>query len=157
MESLSILQPFLELPLTPVPAWNTQSVVGHAPIRIGEISLNDFKPILTNAGLRVRANANTPSLVSNIVCIYPVPLLFDVFLSVCQRSQTLGLYVMSSPLSFDDRARGNVQAEFNGGALVCEDVVAVRKDATGAITLEGPLSPTYFAVRTLLYEQFAML
>eukprot|EP00052_Salpingoeca_macrocollata_P031861 m.323696 g.323696 ORF g.323696 m.323696 type:complete len:745 (-) comp29922_c0_seq1:38-2272(-) len=50
-----------------------------------------------------------------------------------------------------------IEAVFSGGVLVCEGTVAVRKDTTGNVSLEGPVSPTYYAVRQLLYDQYAMV
>jgi hypothetical protein len=41
--------------------------------------------------------------------------------------------------------------------MVCDGQVAVRKDAAGAVTIEGPLSETYYRVRKVLYEQFAIV
>jgi hypothetical protein len=41
--------------------------------------------------------------------------------------------------------------------LVCGDCVAIRKDESGAVLIEGPVSETYYAVRALLYQQFAIV
>jgi hypothetical protein len=44
-----------------------------------------------------------------------------------------------------------------GGLLVCDNCVSVRRDVTGAVLVEGPVSETYFNVRSLLYQQFAIV
>ncbi|XP_033637127.1 cleavage and polyadenylation specificity factor subunit 2-like [Asterias rubens] len=54
-------------------------------------------------------------------------------------------------------SRNGVQAEFTGGVLVCNSVVAIKRNDSGRITLEGCLSPDYFKVRQLLYEQYAII
>ncbi|XP_038072490.1 cleavage and polyadenylation specificity factor subunit 2-like isoform X2 [Patiria miniata] len=38
-------------------------------------------------------------------------------------------------------SRNGIQAEFNGGVLVCNSVVAIKRNDSGRITLEGCLSP----------------
>ncbi len=43
------------------------------------------------------------------------------------------------------------------GVLVCDGHVAVRKDSSGAMTLEGPVSEVYYRVRSILYKQFAIV
>lgn len=54
-------------------------------------------------------------------------------------------------------ARAGFRAEFSGGILICNDVVAIRKDQSGRITLEGALCSDYLAVRQLLYTQYAII
>uniref|UniRef100_A0A4W3HDU5 Cleavage and polyadenylation specificity factor subunit 2 n=1 Tax=Callorhinchus milii TaxID=7868 RepID=A0A4W3HDU5_CALMI len=53
--------------------------------------------------------------------------------------------------------REGVQAEFVGGVLVCNNVVAVRRTETGRIGLEGCLCEDYYKIRDLLYEQYAIV
>jgi len=50
-----------------------------------------------------------------------------------------------------------LRAEFVGGVLNCEDTVAIKRNEAGKITLEGVLSDTYYRVRQILYEQYAIL
>lgn len=53
--------------------------------------------------------------------------------------------------------RHGINAEFQGGVLYCNDVVALRKDGSGHIHFEGCLTEDYFRVRKLLYEQYAII
>ena len=46
--------------------------------------------------------------------------------------------------------------EFIGGALVCNQTVAVKR-TEGKITVEGALCDDYYVIRELLYEQYAIL
>ncbi|ELU12868.1 hypothetical protein CAPTEDRAFT_155355 [Capitella teleta] len=50
-----------------------------------------------------------------------------------------------------------VQAEFSAGVLICNSVVAVRKNEAGRLQLEGTLCDDYYRIRQLLYEQFAIV
>ncbi|CAL1527611.1 unnamed protein product, partial [Lymnaea stagnalis] len=50
-----------------------------------------------------------------------------------------------------------VQCEFAGGVLVCNNQVAVRRDAAGKMKLEGTLCEDYFKIRELLYQQYAIV
>jgi len=50
-----------------------------------------------------------------------------------------------------------LKAEFVGGVLNCEDTVAIKRNEAGKITLEGALSDTYYKVRRILYDQYAIL
>ncbi|CAG5133239.1 unnamed protein product, partial [Candidula unifasciata] len=50
-----------------------------------------------------------------------------------------------------------VQCEFAGGRLVCNNQVAVRRDAGGKMKLEGTLCEDYFKIRELLYQQYAIV
>ena len=67
-----------------------------------------------------------------------------------------------------------LRAEFVGGVLNIEDTVAIKRvtnpflfhhilsfsllqNEAGKITLEGALSDTYYKVRRILYEQYAIL
>ncbi|KAI1286060.1 Cleavage and polyadenylation specificity factor subunit 2 [Halotydeus destructor] len=50
-----------------------------------------------------------------------------------------------------------VQAEFAGGVLYCSDKVAVRRNETGRIHLEGTICEEYFKIRQLLYKQYAVV
>lgn len=51
----------------------------------------------------------------------------------------------------------NIQAEFSGGVLYCEEKVAIRRRESGKIHLEGTLCPEYFKIRQLLYAQYVIL
>ncbi|XP_054256059.1 cleavage and polyadenylation specificity factor subunit 2 isoform X2 [Indicator indicator] len=53
--------------------------------------------------------------------------------------------------------REGIQAEFVGGVLVCNNLVAVRRTETGRIGLEGCLCPDFYRIRDLLYEQYAIV
>lgn len=53
--------------------------------------------------------------------------------------------------------REGIQAEFVGGVLVCNNLVAVRRTETGRIGLEGCLCEDYYKIRDLLYEQYAIV
>ncbi|CAF1229304.1 unnamed protein product [Adineta steineri] len=50
-----------------------------------------------------------------------------------------------------------LRAEFVGGVLTCEDTVAIKRNETGKIILEGALSDTFYKVRRILYDQYAIL
>jgi len=50
-----------------------------------------------------------------------------------------------------------IQAEFHGGVLVCNDIIALRKNEAGRIILEGVVSDDYYRVRQILYDQYAIL
>ncbi|CAF1601439.1 unnamed protein product, partial [Adineta ricciae] len=50
-----------------------------------------------------------------------------------------------------------LRAEFVGGVLTCEDTVAIKRNEAGKIILEGSLSDTYYKVRRILYDQYAIL
>jgi len=49
------------------------------------------------------------------------------------------------------------QAEFHGGVLVCNGLIALRKEETGRITLEGVVSDDYYRVRQILYDEYAII
>jgi cleavage and polyadenylation specificity factor subunit 2 len=54
--------------------------------------------------------------------------------------------------------QNGIKAHFSGGALICNDTVAVRKeDGKPFLSLEGNVCETYYAVRELLYDQFAIV
>ncbi|MBN3325443.1 CPSF2 factor, partial [Atractosteus spatula] len=53
--------------------------------------------------------------------------------------------------------REGIQAEFVGGVLVCNNLVAVRRTETGRIGLEGCLCEDYYKIRELLYQQYAVV
>lgn len=62
----------------------------------------------------------------------------------------------------DVLAQNGIYSYFSGGALICEDTVAVRlgapqKGQPVPVSLEGNVCETYYAVRDLLYEQFAIV
>ncbi|XP_005112434.2 cleavage and polyadenylation specificity factor subunit 2 [Aplysia californica] len=50
-----------------------------------------------------------------------------------------------------------VTCEFASGVLVCNNLVAVRRDAAGKMKLEGTLCEDYFKIRNLLYSQYAIV
>ncbi len=52
--------------------------------------------------------------------------------------------------------QNSIQAEFHGGVLVCNGLIALRKVA-GRIILEGMVSDDYYKVRKILYDQYAIL
>ncbi|XP_017267215.1 cleavage and polyadenylation specificity factor subunit 2 [Kryptolebias marmoratus] len=53
--------------------------------------------------------------------------------------------------------REGIQAEFVGGVLVCNNLVAVRRTEPGRIGLEGCLCDDYYKIRELLYQQYAVV
>uniref|UniRef100_A0A2R5LLA6 Cleavage and polyadenylation specificity factor subunit 2 n=2 Tax=Ornithodoros turicata TaxID=34597 RepID=A0A2R5LLA6_9ACAR len=53
--------------------------------------------------------------------------------------------------------RNGIQAEFSGGVLYCNNIVAVRRNETGRINIEGSLCEDYFKVRDILYKQYAII
>uniref|UniRef100_A0A2L2YDG7 Cleavage and polyadenylation specificity factor subunit 2 n=1 Tax=Parasteatoda tepidariorum TaxID=114398 RepID=A0A2L2YDG7_PARTP len=53
--------------------------------------------------------------------------------------------------------RNGINAEFAGGVLYCNDVVALKRNESGHIDFEGVLTEDYFRVRELLYEQYAII
>jgi len=55
-------------------------------------------------------------------------------------------------------AKNNIASEFSGGVLWCSSgTVALRRQETGKLTVEGCLSEDYYQIRELLYEQYAIL
>jgi cleavage and polyadenylation specificity factor subunit 2 len=53
--------------------------------------------------------------------------------------------------------QNSIQAEFHGGVLVCNGIIALKKNQAGRIVLEGVVSDDYYKVRKILYEQYAQL
>eukprot|EP00040_Diaphanoeca_grandis_P026591 m.149321 g.149321 ORF g.149321 m.149321 type:complete len:741 (+) comp30650_c0_seq1:204-2426(+) len=54
--------------------------------------------------------------------------------------------------------KAGIKAVFSGGMLVCNGTVAVKKaPGQGQLSLEGSVCDTYYAVRDLLYQQFAIV
>ncbi|XP_017551173.1 cleavage and polyadenylation specificity factor subunit 2 [Pygocentrus nattereri] len=53
--------------------------------------------------------------------------------------------------------REGIQAEFVGGVLVCNNLVAVRRTEAGRIGLEGCQCEDYYRIRELLYQQYAVV
>ncbi|XP_078355385.1 cleavage and polyadenylation specificity factor subunit 2-like [Oculina patagonica] len=53
--------------------------------------------------------------------------------------------------------KAGIQAEFAGGVLICNNVVAVRRNETGRVGLEGAVCDDYYKIRELLYEQYAVV
>ncbi|KAK7074959.1 cleavage and polyadenylation specificity factor subunit 2 [Halocaridina rubra] len=55
-------------------------------------------------------------------------------------------------------ARTGIASEFNAGILWCSNgTIALKKQDSGNISLEGPLSEDYYEIRELLYSQYAVL
>ncbi|KAL8565141.1 cleavage and polyadenylation specificity factor subunit 2 [Nucella lapillus] len=52
--------------------------------------------------------------------------------------------------------KAGIHCEFVAGVLICNNVVAVRRDA-GRIQVEGTLCDDYFKIRELLYDQYAIV
>jgi len=53
--------------------------------------------------------------------------------------------------------KAGLQAEFAPGAVICNNVVAVKRGEAGTIEIEGALCDEYYIVRELLYQQYAMV
>ncbi|XP_046656106.1 probable cleavage and polyadenylation specificity factor subunit 2 isoform X2 [Daphnia pulicaria] len=54
--------------------------------------------------------------------------------------------------------RNGISSEFIGGVLwCCNGNVALRRNESGRVTLEGCISDDYYRVRELLYEQYAII
>jgi cleavage and polyadenylation specificity factor subunit 2 len=53
--------------------------------------------------------------------------------------------------------REGIVAEFSGGVLICNNVVAVRRNEAGRMQLEGCICEDFYKVRTLLYSQYAIV
>ena len=49
------------------------------------------------------------------------------------------------------------RAEFVGGILIVNGVVALRRSHQGHIEIEGMLNDDYYKVRNLLYGQYALV
>ncbi|KHJ48938.1 cleavage and polyadenylation specificity factor subunit 2 family protein [Trichuris suis] len=49
------------------------------------------------------------------------------------------------------------QAEFVNGNLIINNAIALRKNEAGNLCMEGAACSTYFAVRDLIYKQFAII
>ncbi|ESO87748.1 hypothetical protein LOTGIDRAFT_234977 [Lottia gigantea] len=50
-----------------------------------------------------------------------------------------------------------IPCEFVAGVLICNNMVAVKRNEAGRIQLEGTLCNEYFRVRELLYQQYAIV
>jgi len=54
--------------------------------------------------------------------------------------------------------KAGIHAEFSAGVLYCNNgQVAVRRNEAGRINLEGCLCEDYYQIRSLLYEQYAVI
>lgn len=54
--------------------------------------------------------------------------------------------------------RHSIQSEISGGMLLCcNGTIAIKRNDTGKVTIEGCLSEDYYMVRELLYEQYAIV
>jgi cleavage and polyadenylation specificity factor subunit 2 len=54
--------------------------------------------------------------------------------------------------------KAGIQAEFIGGSLCCcGQAVQLKKSQAGRIQIEGTICPSYFKIRELLYQQYAIL
>lgn len=59
------------------------------------------------------------------------------------------------PAAVKALAESGIQAEFNGGVLVCANSITVRRGKEeGSVMLEGGLCEEYFRVRDIVYKQF---
>jgi cleavage and polyadenylation specificity factor subunit 2 len=55
-------------------------------------------------------------------------------------------------------ARQGMSSEFSGGVLWCAGgTVALRRQDAGRLTVEGSLSDDFYRIRTLLYDQYAII
>ncbi|XP_037780059.1 probable cleavage and polyadenylation specificity factor subunit 2 [Penaeus monodon] len=55
-------------------------------------------------------------------------------------------------------SRAGISSEFNAGILWCANgTLALKKQESGSLSLEGPMSADYFEIRELLYSQYAMI
>lgn len=55
-------------------------------------------------------------------------------------------------------SRAGISSEFNAGILWCSNgTLALKKQDSGGISVEGPLSADYYEIRELLYQQYAIL
>ena len=55
-------------------------------------------------------------------------------------------------------AKHGIVSEFSGGVLWCANgTVALKRQDTGRLTVEGCLCDEYYTIRNLLYEQYAIL
>ncbi|XP_046847920.1 cleavage and polyadenylation specificity factor subunit 2-like [Xenia sp. Carnegie-2017] len=53
--------------------------------------------------------------------------------------------------------KNGIQAEFNGGVLVCcGGVIAITRNEAGRIGLDGAICDEYYVIRQMLYDQFAI-
>ncbi|CAD5125049.1 unnamed protein product [Dimorphilus gyrociliatus] len=50
-----------------------------------------------------------------------------------------------------------ITAEFTGGVLVCGGSVAIKKNESGKLTIEGTINSEYYKIRRILYSQFAIV
>jgi len=53
--------------------------------------------------------------------------------------------------------KNGIQAEFNGGVLVCNNKVAIRRNTSGTVEIEGSISDDYYKIRSLLYDMYAII
>ncbi|DBA01353.1 TPA: hypothetical protein N0F65_001592 [Lagenidium giganteum] len=53
--------------------------------------------------------------------------------------------------------KAGFNAKFRGGMLVCNDGVVLKRAPNNEIVVEGALSPSYYRIRKLLYEQFTLV
>lgn len=54
--------------------------------------------------------------------------------------------------------QNSIQSEISGGMLLCcNGTIALKRNDTGKVTIEGCLSEDYYKVRELLYEQYAIV
>ncbi|XP_071478507.1 cleavage and polyadenylation specificity factor subunit 2-like [Diadema antillarum] len=69
--------------------------------------------------------------------------------------------VFINPPRFQDikqaLTKNGISAEFTGGVLVCNNLIAIKRNEKGHLTLEGAVCEDYFTVRDLLYEQYAIV
>jgi len=53
--------------------------------------------------------------------------------------------------------KAGFHAEFSGGVLIVNHVIAVKKNTTGQVVMEGMIGNDYYKVRELLYNQYAII
>lgn len=53
--------------------------------------------------------------------------------------------------------KAGFNAKFRGGMLVCNDGVVLRRTMNNEVIVEGSLSPSYYRIRKLLYDQFTLV
>jgi cleavage and polyadenylation specificity factor subunit 2 len=54
-------------------------------------------------------------------------------------------------------SKAGILAEFSGGVLICNSIVAIRRSNGGHLELEGPVCDEFYQIRELLYKQYAIV
>ncbi|XP_063901381.1 cleavage and polyadenylation specificity factor subunit 2-like [Zophobas morio] len=85
-----------------------------------------------------------------------VPSLEPASVESGHNSVFVGEVILSSQ-NFHDLLKANgIETKFVDGALVCDELVRIRKEE-GEIMLEGPVCARYYQIKNLLYSQFAIV